>query len=185
MLKKFLALAVITLSPVLAHSQVATSTTAHMKALWVGGEFSLFNPDYDANVPLTGIGVYADYDLRHKISAEGEARFLGVLRNEDGNETQKDYLIGPRYTPLHWRGFSPYAKLMVGGVSIRYPYNVHTESYFAYAPGGGIDYRIMDRLSVRADYEYQFLPGAPNIPNRPNHGLNPRGFSFGVAYRVW
>ncbi len=184
MIKRFLLFTSLLLTPVAMHAQVAPAAKGGFSNLWVGGEYSTFNPDYNLH-RLTGIGVYADYDITHKLSAEAEARFLGVITAQDGNETQKDYLIGARYVPIHWRRFSPYVKLLAGGVWIQFPGTIGNGSYFAYAPGGGVDYRISNRFSARADYEYQVLPSAPNIPNQSSNGLTPNGFSFGVAYRVF
>jgi hypothetical protein len=165
-----------------AFGQVAPSTRGGDAAVWIGGEFSSFDSDYDNSSRIVGPGVYGDLNLTHKLGIEGEARWMRW--NAYGNQTQSDYLGGVRYRIWKIQKLSLYAKFLVGGVWIRYPLGIGTGSYFAYAPGGIGEYRLTPRLSVRGEYEYQLLPSAPGFPGLPNNGLTPNGFSVGVSYRV-
>lgn len=184
MFKKFLILSLL-LGPVAAFAQVSPSASGGTSALWVGGEFSNFNPDYGRS-RLNGIGVFADYNLTPKLGAEGEARWLHW--SGDGGETESNYLAGVKYRVYKWNRFGFNAKFLLGGIWITYPPNqpISSGSYFAYVPGGFVDYRISQRLSVRGDYEYQLIPSAPGKnPIFPSNGLTPNGFSVGVAYRLF
>jgi opacity protein-like surface antigen len=50
-------------------------------------------------------------------------------------------------------------------------------AYNIFAIGGGLDYYVLPRINVRAEYEYQqWLSFPPN-------GLTPKIFSVGAAYR--
>jgi hypothetical protein len=49
------------------------------------------------------------------------------------------------------------------------------------AGGGGVEYRIMPRLWVRADYEYQSWPDFFKS-TVPAGRLNPQGFTVGAIY---
>ena len=64
-------------------------------------------------------------------------------------------------------------------LTVKTPYKIGSGSYFAYAPGGGLDYRLTHRIVLRAEYEHQFWPSVPGIPGDPSHGLQPSGFNFG------
>ena len=181
MLKKILLLSFL-LGPAVAFSQVAPSVKGGESTLWVGAEGSTFNPDYDDRSRLVGIGVLVDYNLKPKYGAEFEARWLKW--KGDGDQKQSDYLGGVRYRFWQYHRFGFNAKFLLGGVWIDYPFEQGSGSYFAYAPGAFVDYRVSRRFSVRGDYEYQILPSAPGFPGLPSHGLSPNGFSAGITYRV-
>ena len=67
---------------------------------------------------------------------------------------------------------------------IQYPFSIGSGTYLALAPGGGLNYRLSRRFSLRAEYEYQMWPGSPNFTNEPAHELTPNGFHAGIAYRL-
>lgn len=166
-----------------AYSQVAQSATGGESVLWVGGEFSNFNPDYGPD-RLYGLGATFDLNVTPKIGVIGEARWLHWHNSADGGETQSDYLAGGKYRLYKWNKFDFDAKFLVGGVWVRFPYDIGSGSYFALAPGVFADYQLTSRFRVRGGYEFQFLPSAPNIPGQPNNGLTPRGFTIGLEYAV-
>ncbi|HEX3471684.1 MAG TPA: outer membrane beta-barrel protein [Silvibacterium sp.] len=180
MLKKILILSFF-LGSAAAYAQVSPSVRGGQSTLWAGGMFSSFNPDFDPTSRLVGIGVLVDYNLTQRFGAEGEARWLHW--NGAGGQTQSNYLVGPKARLFQYHRFSFNAKFLLGGVWITYPDSIGSGSYFAYAPGGYVDYRISRRFSVRGDYEYQILPAAPGLGG-PSHGLTPHGFSVGVTYRI-
>jgi Outer membrane protein beta-barrel domain len=165
-----------------AIAQVAESARGGNATVWVGGEFSSFNPDYDSQSRIVGPGVFGDFNLTPKLGIEGEARWLHW--NGTSGQTNSDYLGGVKYRLFKIQKLSIDAKFLVGGVWIRYPSNIGTGSYFAYAPGVFGEYRLTRRLAVRGGYEYQILPSAPGFPGQPSNGLTPNGFSVGVSYRL-
>jgi hypothetical protein len=166
-----------------------------------GGEVSLFNPDYScvSNLPfnckhdLYGATALFDFNVHPKWGAEGEARWLHW--NGFGNEKESNYLIGPRYRVYRADRFSFWAKLMMGGGWITTPYYPEAGSlkgsFFVYAPGATVDYRLTHRLDLRADYEFQFWPSfigpvsftSSGAVQTNNNGLTPNGLSVGVTYR--
>jgi len=167
-----------------AYSQVVPSVNGGESTLWVGGEYSNFHPDY-GSARLNGLGATVDLNVTSKIGAIGEARWLHFGNSGDIGETQNDYLIGAKYRLYKWGRFDFDAKFLVGGVWITFPGSIGSGSYFAYAPGGFVDYRLRRRFRIRAGYEYQILPSAPNIPAQPNNGLTPNGFTIGLEYSVF
>lgn len=167
-----------------AYSQVAPSVTGGRASLWAGGEYSNFTPDYGP-VRINGLGALFDLNLTHKFGVVGEARWLHWAGSADAGETQSDYLAGAKYRVFRHGHFDIDAKLLVGGVWITYPGDIGSGSYFAYAPGGFVDYRLPHRLLIRIGYEYQILPSAPGFVGQPSNGLSPNGFSAGVEYRIF
>ena len=171
------------LSAASVFAQVETSVTGGEGVLWGGGEVSGFNPDYGSD-HLLGLGATFDFNFTPKIGMIGEARWLHFHNGGNGGETQSDYLLGAKYRVWRYKRLDFDAKFLVGGVWIRFPGDIGTGSYFAYAPGGFVDYRITKRFRARGGYEYQFLPSAPNIPGQPNDGLQPHGWTVGVEYNI-
>jgi hypothetical protein len=170
------------LGSVAAYAQVAPASMGGNSSVWVGGEFSNFDPDFSPHPRLNGVGIFGDFNITSKLGVEGEARWLHW--SGSGGQTQSDYLGGVKYRFLKFHNLSISGKFLLGGVWIDYPVAVDASgSYFAYAPGVIGDYRLTRRLSVRGDYEYQILPSAPGLGG-PSHGLTPNGFSVGVAYRL-
>ena len=184
MLKKILILTFLLASGA-AFAQVAPSVRGGNSTLWVGGEFGSFNSDYDPITRIVGPGVDFDYNFTQKIGVVGEARWLHW--NGHDSQTQSDYLGGGKYSFFRFHRFTFNAKFLVGGVWVKYPVKAtggSTGSYFAYAPGASVDYRVSRRFSVFGAYEYQILPSAPGFADQPSHGLTPNGFSVGVNYRI-
>ncbi len=188
MIKKIFLLSLLA-APAL-YGQVASSAKGGNSTVWVGGQVSSFNPDY-GNEDIAGVGVFADYNITPKLGIEGQLRWLHWHNANDGQETQDDYLGGVKYRLLRWNRFSLNGKFLLGGVWITYPYFTDTKismgsgSYFAYAPGGDVEYRASKRWAVRAGYQYQILPSAPGTAFGGNsNGLTPHGFDVGVSYRV-
>jgi len=166
-------------------------------SLEAGAEFSLFNPDFycssnspfvcGRNYPLIkGLGAFADYNLRSRFGAEGEARWLRW--DARGGQVESTYMIGPRFRAVRWHKFSLWAKFLVGVGAITtsgYPGpDTLQGTMFVFAPGGSVDYRLNRKWSVRGDYELQRWPSFAVLPP-DTHGLTPNGFSFGVAYTIF
>ena len=180
MIRKLLLALPFFLLPAISLAQAAPAVRGGTPPLYAGGMYSNFHSDFTPN-RLGGIGVYVDWELFGNVGAEGEARWLRFNQQQGSHED--NYLIGPRYSRRYHR-YEPYAKFLVGLGRFEFPANYGHGGYFAYAPGGGLDYHLMRKFTVRADYEYQIWPSAPG-GGFPTHGLTPNGFSFGVAYRIF
>ena len=174
-----------------ALAQVRPATVGGGGSIIVGGEFSSFAPHslkgidlYQyAPTKLSGIGTFFDINLKPRWGVEGEARWLKWHSSQ--GESQTHYLIGPRYRVLSHGNFSVWGKFLVGGGLETFPEKIGHGSYFALAPGATVVYQVTQRIDVRADYEYQSWPNAPNLsPLIPNKGISPRGFSIGIGYTI-
>ncbi len=176
-------------------AQVAPSAYAPGLAITAGGEISGFQPDYAGNgVPeaapisgyVAGIGTYVDVKFTRWIQLEAEGRWMR-FNEPAGGIYEDNYLIGPRlpiYRLHFWRA-TPYAKALVGFGKLNFENGNGWGRYTAIAMGGGLDFKLTNRLSLRVpDVEYQIWPnwseGGPKT-----YSLKPYGFSVGVSYRVF
>jgi len=162
-----------------SNAQVVPSASGRGLSLTAGALGSAFQPDYaGAGVEQTspnrlyGVGAYVDLRLTRWVQFEGEGRWLRY--NQYLGITEDNYLIGPRL-PIHRFGrATPYAKVLVGLASGSFLAGHATSLAF----GGGVDYRLTKRISVRAiDFEYQRWNVTPT--------LYPYGISAGVGYKIF
>ncbi len=167
-----------------ASGQTVPSAKGGGQSLWVGAEYGNFQAGFPigSDVRLAGMGGFVNFNWNHHLGIESHLRFLSM--DSWNGETQQDYLAGPRYTFLRNDKIRPYALFQAGMVTIQYPFKMGTGTSFALAPGGGVEYRLARKLSVRASYEFQMLLNAPDFTNEPRFGMKPNGFIGGVAYRI-
>jgi Outer membrane protein beta-barrel domain len=162
-----------------ANAQVAPSATGRRLEVFAGGEVSAFQPDYKGNgiaepspQKLIGIGAYIDANFTRWVQIEAEGRWLHW--NKFASIDENSYMIGPRVPVGTFKGFTPYGKFLFGWGSGDFLSGRTT----VWAYGGGVDYRLSRKLSVRLfDFEYQDWRVTPT--------LHPYGGSIGVSYRVF
>jgi opacity protein-like surface antigen len=171
--------------PLHARAQAVYSGEGPGHPLWAGAEYSNIRASfpYQSSQRLQGMGVFADFHLNYRLGLVGDARFLpsGGFQGS----TESTYLAGPKVFFFRQGKIHPYGKLLAGVGRIHYPYGIGDASYFALAPGAGIDYRLRRRWMLRFEYEYQLWLDSPGFANEPTHKLTPNGFNLGVAYRVF
>jgi hypothetical protein len=169
-----------------ARAQVEPSAFRRGLSIHAGGEGSVFQPDYagngvagDSPDRLYGIGAYLDVHFSRWIQVEAEGRWLHF--NEyypDGQPPgigQNTYLIGPKVPITEFHRWTPYGKFLFGWGSGG-SWLSGRATTFAY--GGGVEYRLTRRLTVRAfDFEEQDWHTSPT--------LHPYGASAGISYRVF
>ncbi|MGA9062800.1 MAG: outer membrane beta-barrel protein [Terracidiphilus sp.] len=166
------------LAIVSAHSQVAPAATARPFTLNAGGLGSLCQPDYKNNgfaqtsQDLYGAGAYVDAKFTRWVQIEGEGRWMRF--NEYQGINENTYLIGPRIPITNFHGLTPYGKVLVGLGNGSFL----TANTFVLAYGGGVDYRLSRRFTLRAfDFEYQEWRVSPT--------LWPYGGSVGISYKIF
>jgi opacity protein-like surface antigen len=170
-----------------ALSQVTYSAEEGKLPFTVGVGFSNFSDDWGTTNPRQdGVTLWVDWRLP---GLPGALKGLGVeFEGRDINYATPSTLPGHRMDtalggPVYqWRRkgrIRPYAKYLLGIGSIDFPNgtNYQHDTRTVYEPGGGVDVRFWSRLSVRAEYDYQFWHQifGPN-------DLTPQGVSFGVVY---
>jgi hypothetical protein len=161
-----------------ASAQVVPSATGSRPSLSAGGLAMAAQPDYKggqtaeaSSYYLFGVGGFVDYRMSRWIQLEAEGRwqrwnqYLGISENT--------YAIGLR-EPIHTFGrVTPYGKAMIGfGTG-----SFLTGRAALYALGGGADYRLNKRFSLRADFEYQRWRVIPV--------LHPYAAGIGIVYRIF
>jgi len=168
----------------IARAQTAPDASGAGESLWVGAEYVNLQAGFPAgsSVRLFGAGAYGNFNWNHHFGLEARASFLNF--GQWHGETEQDYLAGPRYTFLRRNRVRPYAAFDAGLVKIQYPFNMGTGTSFAIAPGGGFEYRLNRRFSVRASYEYQILFNSPDFTNEPHFGIRPQGIRAGISCRI-
>lgn len=168
-----------------ASAQVVPAGYEPAHSIWVGGEYSNFGASFPYQSPqrLQGAGVFGDYHVEHWLWLEGEASFLSF--GGFAGSTESSYLAGPRVSVLRRTRLQFFASPLVGVAAIHYPYAIGSARYFAFAPTGGLDYRLSNRWMLRAQYQYQFWLDSPGYANAPSHELTPNGIRLGVAYRFF
>jgi len=150
-------------------AQVAPAATGSSRSIAVGGEGSVFQPDYADNANegaqtgpqrLYGAGAYVDVRFTHWIQIEAEGRWLHF--NEYKGIGENTYLIGPRVPICTFHRFTPYGKFLFGWGSGTGDWLSGRATTFAY--GGGVDYRWTRKLTIRpASFEYQQWRVTPSL----------------------
>lgn len=163
-----------------ARAQVVPAAYKKGLSLTAGGFGSVFQPDFTGSVVgtssnrLYGVGAYADLKITRWVQIEAEARWLRFNQYKENGED--NYLIGPRvpFSVRHFPHVKPYGKVLVGYGSGNFLFG-HAN---ALAFGGGVDYRLNNRFSIRAfDLEYQEWHVNPT--------LYPYGASVGMSYKIF
>jgi len=173
------------LAAVSAHAQVVPSATSRTFSVSAGAFGSMAQPDYDGlGVAYTspnrlyGPGAYIDVHFSRWVQVEAEGRWLRFnqfyLRGLPPGNGESTYLIGPRIPIVTFHRISPYGKFLVGLGNGPF-LNGNT---FVLAYGGGVDYRLTRRFTLRAiDFEYQRWSVTPT--------LYPYGGSVGISYKIF
>ena len=183
-LKILFAMCIFTIA-VPAVSQVAPDVTATGLPLTLGIGYSDYSTDWNGR--LQGGTLWADWNFRHApgflrgLSVEVEVRDLNYMRSSRQLNLRQDTASGGViYAWRHYQKFAPYAKFLAGYGSMNFtsgsPGYSH-DSRTMYIPGGGLQYRLHERIWMRGDYEYQFWPDFFR-----HQSLNPSGFTIGVSY---
>ncbi len=187
MLKRWLVFVLVAAASVGARAQVVGAVKGLPPKITLGGTLSGFNPDYTLE-RLYGLGAYADvvpYRTTHfDIGLEGELQVLNLHQIVHVHEFTTS--IGPIVSLNAGHGLQPFAKVMYGYGNFYYPYftavrpKFYQDSYGIWVFGGGLDYKLTDRVTLRGAYEYQdwtHFRGAKT--------LNPNGPMIGVSYRFF
>jgi hypothetical protein len=156
------------------HAQALPTATGPGAYVIVGGTYSGFESDYGQQ-KISGASIYADTNFIWRYGLETEARRMTYGHF---GERQSTLLAGPRWS-FRPTGWVPYAKVLVGGGRLDFPYGFGHGDYFVVAPGAGIDLRLGQKIRVRlVDVEYQLWPGFTFA------SLRPYGVSAGISFQI-
>ncbi|SEG23424.1 Opacity protein [Bryocella elongata] len=164
-------------TPLAADAQAHPTASGPGSYLDAGGGVSLFESDYGQRY-IGGGYVNVDMHPHWRFGLEAEGRWLRV--HTDEGVTQSNYLIGPHVNIKEFGPMVVYGKFLVGGSRMVFPFNDGYGTFFTMAPGGGLDFRLGDRWTVRApDFEYQIWQDFGTYGS-----LHPYGVSVGLTYRI-
>lgn len=172
-----------------AVAQVTRAGYQQHGPLVVGGGISDFSLDFGPSRRMLGVTAWADWNFRRLPSVfsglglEAEGRDINFNRPSSLTRMRQDTLLGGViYTWRRYPRFQPYGKYLVGIGSIDFPPfpgnpNYTHDTRTVSAPGAGLDYRLWHKVSLRADYEYQFWHAIFGL-----NDLNPNGVTIGAVY---
>jgi hypothetical protein len=159
-----------------ASGQTAESGNEAHPSLWAGAGASGYYLQYGEQ-KVVGVAGFVDADTARRFGIEGEGRWLEF--HQFASVHAETYMIGPRYH-LNIGRFAPYVKGMVGFGDFNFPYNYAHGRYLVVAGGGGLDYHLSHRWSVRvADVEYQ------DWPEFTFGAMTSVGVTSGIRYRIF
>ncbi len=134
---------------------------------------------------LNGGSASAAYNFRDWLSgvAEFGGYHVGSANGVNVDSNMTTYLFGPRVTYRRSR-LSPFAHVLFGpahaGSGVFATSNSHTA--FATALGGGVDWKVRDRFSIRpVQFDY-LLTHFPEITNGNNQTQNNLRVSTGIVF---
>lgn len=160
----------------LLHAQAVPTATRGGGHLQAGGGVMYLNNDLNLRTNY-GLTAWVDYDFNRFIGVEAEAHFGGLISPDDKGENS--YMIGPRFS-YRRRAFNVYGKFVFGRgvITDQFPgHNNASSTYNIYALGGGLDYRLNRRFTIRAvDIEMQ------KWGNFEPHTLSPIDVNIGLMY---
>jgi hypothetical protein len=164
-----------------AHAQVAPAAKVSGLPIAISVGVSDYDLDYGPSRRMQGLVIRGGVNLFHGLGIDADART--IFMNTPSQLTrmqQTTYLAGAYYElPRHWR-VRPFVRYGAGLGVIEFPSRnpLYTrDSYTVQAPSGGIEIPVMNKLSIRGEYEYQFW--------HQFHGprdLTPQGYTIGVTY---
>ena len=188
-----IALAVLFVSTAIpAFSQVGPEGRGGGLPLSVGAGVSDYDVDW-GHGRMMGATLWIDAQpvplprILNGLGVESEARDISLNRP---NTVPSNFRLdtaggGFTYHLNHFRNLKPYAKFEVDYGSIDWnnpdPRFKH-ETRNVLAPGGGLDYRILRSVWLRADYEYQSWPDIDKLRPNSSHILDPNGLTIGALY---
>jgi hypothetical protein len=158
-----------------AVAQSAESANAGRALVSVGVAASGYTLGY-GDRRIIGMAAWIDADTIRRFGFETEMRRLEY--HQTANVHAETYLTGVRYH-VNLSRTQPYVKVLGGYGHFNFPYNYAKGSYFVIAGGGGVDYRLSHRWTVRADVEYQSWPQFTYGP------MNSIGANVGIRCRVF
>lgn len=161
-------------------SQTVPSAYRGQMPFTIGGGASNFNVDWGKN-RMFGYSIWGDWHpgslprLLDGLGVEVQARDLSFDGTNLGPGFREDtFGAGGIYTYRHFRRFRPYGKVLIEYGRLNDGAGAVGDK--VYAPAFGVEYHAIQRLWVRADYEYQAWP------DLFGKTLDPQGFTAGVSY---
>lgn len=174
------ALCLLSLAPRQMNAQ-ATAARTREAGVSAFGMYSRVWTDYD--IPGNGYTFGGDYTRFYSwASPSVEFRF----KKGNGRAVNERTIGGGIRVERSFRYFRPYADFLLSSGTITFAgknyigaQGTGSNGSIVYSLGGGLDYDISDRWSIRVDYQHEHW----NVNKTPLVELTPVALSFGVRYR--
>jgi opacity protein-like surface antigen len=162
-------------------AQVAPAARVGGRAIGIGAGVSDYYLDYGPGRRMQGLVARASLGIFHGLGVDGNARTIFMDTPLSLTRMQQNTFLGGVYyeaKPI-FRA-RPFVRMAAGLGTIEFPSKnpAYTrDSYTVFAPSAGFEFPVVDKVYVRAEYEYQFW--------KEYHGpkyLNPQGVTLGVTY---
>ena len=136
---------------------------------------------------------YVEYNLNHVVGlvADLGANYIGNVNGFPVDNTTFTYLFGPRF---NWRmsRVTLYTQTLIGGARFSNAYDPGSpmpvlgtsENTFAAAIGGGVDYRLTDRIAVKPIQLEYLMTQLPSSYANVNQVQNNLRYSAGIVFRL-
>jgi opacity protein-like surface antigen len=173
-----------------AYSQVATPRIE----AGVAYSFTRVNPGglYLSSYSAQGGSGFVEYNLNHVLGlvADVGGNYIGIVSGYPVDNTTITYLFGPRF---NWRmsRLTLYTQTLVGGARFSnsydpgayLPLNGVSETTFAAAIGGGVDYRLTKHIAIKPIQVEYFMTQLSGRVNKVNEVQNNLRYSAGIVFR--
>ncbi len=135
----------------LASSAVTYAQEVEVPRYEVGLNYSWLHvnsANYDYQRTGNGGSGYFVYNLNKTIGLVAD--FGGYANTRQGiDDKALTYLFGPRFSYRHWEKWTPYVQFLFGGAYAWSGPSNNTQNGFATAAGGGLDYKLTKRVSIK------------------------------------
>lgn len=124
---------------------------------------------------------YFEYNVTKMVGLVAD---FGGYANTRTNDRRLTYLFGPRFNWRHSR-LNPYAQILFGGAYAWNNLNTvsTTQSGFAFATGGGVDYNLTQRISIKP-IQVEYLRTQVNSTNGFGNHQNDVRYSAGIVLKL-
>ena len=185
------------LMPLAATSQVAPARGSHSAdqsepsykyAVFSGFGYSSLNQVNDSRSGLMGAEVYAtrNFGKYFGVVADGSYYKYAIASGNPGHPSIDSVLFGPEFHANIWGKYGGFVHGLIGGEHTAGESQTPNIS-FAGGVGGGAEYALSPRFSIRAGGDYigasfSVINNSPALGYSPHRTWNPRA-SFGAVYR--
>jgi len=164
-----------------ATAQVAPAAIVGGLPIGIGVGFSRYQLDYGSGRFMEGPVVRASVGLFHGAGIDISARSIFIDTPPQLTRMQQNtFLVGAFYEAPPIFHVQPFVRFAGGLGTDEFPSrDIHytRDSFTVYAPSGGVEIPVSRKVSIRAEYEYQFWRQYQG----PND-LTPQGATLGVTY---
>jgi len=171
------------LSPLATQAQVGPSAKVEGIPFAFSVGVSDYGLDYGSGRRMQGLAIRGGSEVFHGLGIDISARTLFMNTPSELTRMQQNTFLGGVYydAPSIFR-LRPFVRFGGGIGNIEFPSknpSYTRDDFTVYAPSGGVEYPIVNKVFFRAEYEYQIWKDYMG-----NHSLNPQGGTVGVTYYV-